>query len=61
MMNLPNDPAMLLSFLNTKLRDEYDSLSSLCGEAGIPTEELLLRLKDLGLCYNEERNRVELV
>ena len=27
---IPNDPAMLLSFLNTRLRDEYPSLEELC-------------------------------
>ena len=27
--NLPNDPAMLLSFVNTQLRDNYPSFSEL--------------------------------
>ena len=27
---LPKDPAILLSFINTKLRDEYSSLGDLC-------------------------------
>ena len=27
---LPNDPVMLLSVLNTKLRDHYKSLDELC-------------------------------
>ena len=29
-MNLPKDPVMLLSYLNTQLRDNYDSLEALC-------------------------------
>ena len=27
---LPQDPMILLSYLNTKLRDDYDSLAALC-------------------------------
>ena len=33
-MNLPKDPVMLLSYLNTQLRDNYDSLEALCDEIG---------------------------
>ena len=29
-MNLPKDPVMLMSYLNTQLRDNYDSLEALC-------------------------------
>ena len=29
---IPNDPVILLSFLNTRLRDQYDSLSALCDD-----------------------------
>ena len=29
---IPKDPVILLSFINTKLRDEYASLSELCAE-----------------------------
>ena len=29
-MKLPEDPVMLLSFVNTKLRDQYASLDALC-------------------------------
>ena len=29
-MNLPNDPIMLMSYLNTQLRDNYPSLEELC-------------------------------
>ena len=28
--NIPKDPAMLLSFINLKLRDYYPSLEALC-------------------------------
>ena len=29
-MNLPKDPMLLLSVVNTKLRDQYTSLDALC-------------------------------
>ena len=29
-MSLPNDPMMLFSFINMKLRDNYSSLDDLC-------------------------------
>ena len=28
---IPNDPVMLLSFVNMKLRDEFSDLDELCG------------------------------
>ena len=31
---IPNDPVILLSFVNARLRDEYDSLEELCGAHG---------------------------
>ena len=31
-MELPNDPMMLFSFINTKLRDNYSSLDELCDD-----------------------------
>ena len=31
---LPKDPMILLSVVNTKLRDEYDSLAALLAAAG---------------------------
>ncbi len=59
MVDLPKDPCMLMSYLNTKLRDDYDSLASLCADLELEMDEILLRLKDAGLCYLERKNRVE--
>ena len=39
-MELPKDPAMLLSFVNTKLRDEYPSLREMCLSMDIDSNEL---------------------
>ena len=53
---LPKDSAMLLSFVNMKLRDEYDSLDALCDDFGEDREEIERRLGEAGYIYNEEQN-----
>ena len=54
---IPNDPAILLSFVNARLRDEYDSLEELCGALDVSREDLERRLKALGYAYNEKTNQ----
>ena len=46
---LPNEPILLLSVVNTKLRDEYESLEELC--AALDVEESTLRSKLAALDY----------
>lgn len=54
-MNLPQDPNMLASIVNMKLRDgNYDSLSDLCLSLGIDEADLKNRLADVGFEYNSE-------
>lgn len=55
-MNLPDDDFILLSLINTKLRDEYRSLAQLCEEEGIDLEKLSGRLAAAGYAYDEEQN-----
>lgn len=53
-MNIPADPFMLLSYMNMKLRDgDYESLEDLCDSLGIDAEDIIGKLKDAGLEYNE--------
>ena len=52
MANIPKDPVMLLSFLNTQLRDYYPSLEDCCLSLGINMEEITV-----GYYYNEEKNQ----
>ena len=54
---LPNDPMILLSVVNTKLRDEYDSLDQLCADMDADREELEKKLAAAGFCYIEELNQ----
>ena len=55
---IPQDPYILLSFVNTKLRDEYGSLEELC--AALDADEAALRktLAALNRAYDAARNQV---
>lgn len=48
---LPNDPFMLLSAVNMKLRDEYDSLDELCASLDVDRAALEQKLADAGFEY----------
>ena len=54
---LPQDDHILLSYINTKLRDEYDSLESLCEGLELDFEEITARLGALGYTYREDLNK----
>ena len=54
---LPNDPYMLYSYINTKLRDEYDSLESLCLDLDINMDDIIEKLSNIGYSYNKELNK----
>ena len=54
---LPSDPAMLLSFVNMKLRDEYPDLDELCADLDISKEYLTGVLEKAGYHYDSEQNR----
>lgn len=53
-MKLPDDPFMLLSLVNMKLRDgDYENLADLCHDLGCDEEELKNRLGEAGFEYIE--------
>ncbi|MCI9156858.1 MAG: DUF4250 domain-containing protein [Lawsonibacter sp.] len=54
---LPQDPIILLSYVNTKLRDEYDGLDELCAALDADQEELERRLEGVNYRYSPERNQ----
>lgn len=54
---IPNDPVMLLSFVNLKLRDFYSDLDAMCEDLDIEKEELVKKLEGIDYHYNAERNR----
>ena len=56
-MPIPNDPVILLSFVNTKLRDNYSSLDELCKSLCIEKESLSSKLGTINYSYDSELNR----
>ncbi|EOS64806.1 DUF4250 domain-containing protein [Oscillibacter sp. 1-3] len=58
-MTLPKDPLILLSFLNTRLRDEYPSLAELC--ASLDADETALRETLAALNYEYDAGRNQFV
>ena len=56
-MKLPEDPMMLYSFINMKLRDFYPSLDALCEDMNVEKEVIVRTLKRVGFEYKPERNR----
>lgn len=54
---LPNDPIILLSVLNTKLRDFYGSLDELCDDLELDKSEIENKLAAVGYKYQKEKNQ----
>ncbi len=54
---IPQDPAMLLSFLNLKLRDHYGTLEALCDDLDIDRTEIEDKLSKMDYHYDKERNQ----
>ena len=54
---LPNDPIMLLSAVNMKLRDNYPSLDALCEDMDVSRDDIISKLAEVGYEYSEERNQ----
>lgn len=54
---LPQDPIMLYSYLNTKLRDYYKSLDDLCDDLELDKTPLLLKLQGVGFEYDPALNK----
>ena len=57
MLDLPNDPMMLFSVINMRLRDIYPSLDALCDDLHVDKKEIIDRLADAGFEYNEQQNK----
>jgi len=54
---LPGDPVILLSVINTKLRDYYPSLDALCDDMQIDVQELSDKLDMIDYTYDAGRNQ----
>lgn len=56
-MSIPSNPFALLSFINTKLRDEYDSLDSLADDLDLNKEDIINKLRVINYEYDEKYNQ----
>ncbi len=56
-MVLPQDPVMLLSVINTALRDQYPSLEELCRAEDIDADMLCAKLDTISYTYDRTQNR----
>ena len=54
---IPQDPVMLLSFINLKLRDFYGSLDVLCDDLDVGKTDIEEKLKRIGYSYDSARNQ----
>ncbi len=54
---LPEDPVMLLSTVNMKLRDFYPTLDALCEDMNVDKSELIGKLKGINYEYDETNNQ----
>lgn len=55
--NLPKDLVMLLSYINTQLRDFYPNLDELCKTLDVDKDELENKLAAIDYRYNAELNK----
>lgn len=56
-MYQPKDPIILLSYINTKLRDECNSLDDFCNVYNYPKDEIIEQLDKIGYCYDKNLNQ----
>lgn len=56
-ISIDMDKNILLSVINTKLRNDYDDLDSLCGDLNLKREESIIKLQELNYRYSKETNQ----
>jgi len=54
---MPKDPVILLSYVNTQLRDHYGSLDEFCRSAGVQKTDIVSTLSGIGYCYEPAQNQ----
>ncbi len=55
--NLPKDPVMLLSYVNTQLRDNYSDLTEFCVANNIDINDVVGRLRSINYSYDPTTNQ----
>lgn len=56
-MDLPDDPVILLSYINTQLRDFYPSLTELCKSLNIEEKHITDKLLSIGYTYDKKLDK----
>ncbi|MGI5894231.1 MAG: DUF4250 domain-containing protein [Candidatus Merdivicinus sp.] len=56
-MSVPQDPVILLSYLNTQLRDFYRDLDDACKALNLDREAVVSKLETIGYNYDPVRNQ----
>lgn len=57
MNTIPNDPVMLLSYMNTQLRDFYHNLDDLCSALNLNKEEIIQKIGLIDYEYDRKTNQ----
>ena len=55
---IPNDPVMLLSYINLKLRDFYPSLEAFCEDTEEEPQKIIDKLEQIDYHYDREKNQL---
>lgn len=59
-MTLPKDPNILLSIINTKLRDTYSNLDELCDDLDAEKSEIENILASISCKYSPKNNQFKI-
>ena len=57
MVNIPKDPVMLLSYINTQLRDNYPDMDELCSSLCLDRKDVDEKLASIDYEYDPEKNQ----
>lgn len=56
-MSIPKDPMILVSYINTQLRDFYPSLEEFCKAQDEDIQKIIDSLASIDYHYDKERNQ----
>ncbi|MBD5135196.1 MAG: DUF4250 domain-containing protein [Lachnospiraceae bacterium] len=54
---IPKDPNILLSYVNTELRDNYDDLVDFCVSHSVDINDIVGRLRSINYVYDANLNQ----
>ncbi len=54
---MPEEPVILLSYINTLLRDGYENLEELCAAKGVSSADIISKLSSIDYKYDERKNQ----